>query len=156
MTSHTEARTMSRELRFSEKYEVDAVSGCWLWVGSIMHKGYGVLQFDGRTERAHRVAHILFVGPIPEGLCVLHRCDVRSCVNPDHLWLGTIADNNRDKKEKGRESRGVDHWSAKLFPAAVRDIRDKRMSQGAYAKIYGVTRFAVGLAQRRQTWRHVE
>ena len=82
-------------------------SGCWLWYGARNGNGYGVCGAGGLKWLAHRVAWELSCGPIPEGgdyhgTCVLHRCDVPLCVNPDHLFLGTQADNMRDKAEKGR------------------------------------------------------
>jgi hypothetical protein len=75
---------------------------CWLWTGSLDLKGYGTVRRRGKTARAHRVAYQLWVGDIPNGLHVLHRCDLRSCCNPQHLWLGTHADNMRDMATKGR------------------------------------------------------
>lgn len=75
---------------------------CWLWTARTNHFGYGEFWFRKTIHKAHRVAWILVNGEIPDGLCVLHRCDNPSCVNPEHLWLGTKCDNNRDKAEKGR------------------------------------------------------
>lgn len=75
--------------------------GCWMWTGGIVH-GYGCWEVDGRRERAHRWAWELFVGPIPEGMHVLHRCDNPPCVNPNHLFLGTQTDNVQDMDAKGR------------------------------------------------------
>lgn len=82
--------------------KVQKTDSCWLWVGANNGQGYGALKVSGRNVRAHRYAYTLHKGPIPEGLCVCHTCDVRNCVNPDHLWIGTMADNNLDKEIKGR------------------------------------------------------
>lgn len=83
-------------------------SGCWLWLSSVDAGGYGRLYATGRGQMlAHRASYESFVGPIPAGMCVCHKCDVRSCVNPDHLWLGTDADNTADMVRKGRQRRGV-------------------------------------------------
>lgn len=82
-------------------------SGCWLWRGFGSGKGqkYGGFWVAGRTERAHRVAYRMLVGEIPADRMCLHRCDVKRCVNPDHLYLGTHADNMRDVRGRGRHVR---------------------------------------------------
>ena len=82
-------------------------SGCWLWNGGLNPSGYGVLGIIGRNQRAHRVSFEEFNGKIPEGMQVLHRCDVKSCVNPAHLYAGTVQDNANDrvKRGMGRKSR---------------------------------------------------
>ena len=77
-------------------------SGCWEWTGNIAGGGYGYIHAEGKLKRAHRVSHELFVGPIPEGLNVLHTCDNRKCVNPAHLFVGTQKDNLLDCYNKGR------------------------------------------------------
>lgn len=80
---------------------------CWLWTASTVRAGYG--QMRGRDQRTtlstHQVSWRIHNGPIPEGMCVLHHCDNPPCVNPDHLWLGTRLDNNRDRIKKGRSNR---------------------------------------------------
>lgn len=76
--------------------------GCHLWAGVIHPDGYGVFHFEGSNKRASRIAYQFFIGPIPDGLHVLHSCDVRSCVNPKHLFVGTNNDNVQDKIRKGR------------------------------------------------------
>lgn len=77
-------------------------SGCWLWLLSVDGKGHGKMSGSHRTRSAHRVSWRLHRGPIPAGICVCHKCDVRSCVNPDHLFLGTHQDNVLDMIAKGR------------------------------------------------------
>jgi hypothetical protein len=82
--------------------KVRYAGNCWEWTGTRNQKGYGQIASGGCKGMAHRIAWTLANGPIPDGLCVLHRCDNPPCINPAHLWLGTVADNNLDKKIKGR------------------------------------------------------
>lgn len=81
---------------------VEKTPTCWLWLGSRDQRGYGTMRFQGRNQRAHRIAYQLAVGPIPEGLLACHHCDNPSCVRPDHIFIGTMADNIRDCVNKGR------------------------------------------------------
>lgn len=93
--------------RFWEK--VEKTPGCWLWTGSCTEKGYGSIGSGGRDGShliASRVSWELYFGPIPAGLWVLHRCDDPACVRPDHLFLGTAADNTADMVSKGRHAHG--------------------------------------------------
>jgi hypothetical protein len=101
---------MNRD-RFFAKVRED-VSGCHLWTGARNVWGYGRLHVGGKMLAAHRVAWELANGPIPDGMWVLHHCDVRDCVNPAHLYLGTHRQNVRDMIERGR------HPSARHFPRA--------------------------------------
>lgn len=90
--------------RFMASYEVNHKTGCWMWTGGVESKGYGRIHINGKRVKGHQAAWILFRGPIPEGMCICHKCDTPGCVNPDHLFLGTMADNMRDKVKKGRQS----------------------------------------------------
>lgn len=88
--------------RFEEKYIPEPMSGCWLWIGSCDKDGYGRFWFNGKLRKSHRVSYQKFVGPIPEGKDICHKCDVPSCVNPDHLWVGDARANALDMMQKGR------------------------------------------------------
>lgn len=115
--------------RFMAKVRKDE-SGCWIWTAGKLADGYGQFWYGGTTVRAHRASYEIHFGHIPDGsgyhgACVCHRCDVRLCVNPEHLFLGTHGDNVRDMYAKGRavDQRGERHSQAKLTSGQVDDIR---------------------------------
>lgn len=138
--------------------KVRKTDDCWLWLGSRSDTGYGCF-YDGRAYSAHRYSWELANGPVPHGLCVLHRCDVRACVRPDHLWLGTKRENSRDMAEKGRhlgpDSAGENHGLAKLTDDDVRLIRSSRETGVALAARLGVSVSLVSLVRRRKAWTHL-
>ena len=138
--------------RFVEKIEVaEGKPGCWLWKGAVGSDGYGRLRRRGVTYSAHRFAYELFKGPIPEGLCVMHRCDVPHCVNPTHLVVGTKADNSRDMLRKGRDGYSVH----KLSYEQVIEVR-KMLSSGAtkaeVSERFGICRSTVQDIETGATW----
>ncbi len=137
--------------QFNELYTPEPFSGCWLWMGAVNRGGYGTWGRD----KAHRVSWRLHQGDIPKGLCVLHKCDVRACVNPAHLFIGTIADNNQDAINKGRVvyANGERHGSSKLTVAQVAEIRADRRSQRQIAASYGVTQQNIFAIKQGKTWK---
>lgn len=88
--------------RFEENYIPVTESGCWLWLGAKDRDGYGIIRINYVDYRTHRFSYDYYKDCIPADMCVCHKCDEPSCVNPDHLWLGTTTDNVRDKFKKGR------------------------------------------------------
>jgi len=132
-------------------------NGCWIWLGKLTRMGYGYL---GDKHRAHRVSYAINKGPIPAGMCVCHHCDNPSCVNPDHLFLGTSADNTADSKRKGRRSRmlGAAHPMVKLKEDQVRWIRSVYKprhhvyGQAALSRRFGVARTSIEDIIHRRTW----
>lgn len=147
-------------VRFSSKVAMVPEAGCWLWTGAVDDFGYGWFKVAGALQRSHRFAWQAAFGAIPSGMCVLHKCDTPSCVNPAHLFLGTRTENNADKYAKGRENRcsrntGSAHGLSKLSEADIPAIRVDSRSQEAIAADYGVSRRAIGMVKNGQTWAHV-
>jgi len=138
-------------------YSAPFVSGqCREWLGAKSTKGYGRLMWKGRARFAHRLAYTEYIGPIPDGLHVLHSCDNPSCVNDEHFFLGTNADNVADKVTKGRaakpEIRGERHRCAKLTEAQVLAIRADARTQAVIAAEYGVTRENISQIKLLKGW----
>ncbi len=132
-------------------------TGCWTWTG-VKSNGYGRMKIRRRFYVAHRISYELNVGPIPAGLFVCHHCDNPPCVRPDHLFLGTNSDNQRDSVAKGRFPLGARHHNAKLDPGRVREIRRRAASREATATIaraVGISAGAVQAVLDGRTWRHV-
>lgn len=142
--------------RFERSYIPEPMSGCWLWTGS-QTKGYGSIHIKGERNpgRAHVVSYRLFKGEVPPGMMVRHKCDVRACVNPDHLLLGTSRDNMDDAIARGRHTHGVIHARAKLDDEKVRLIRKDCRTEEVVAADYGVSQSTISNIRTRKRWKHV-
>lgn len=148
----------SFESRFWKK--VNKTDTCWLWTASVLENGYGQITQNEKGEmvKAHRASYFLHHGEIPEGLLVCHTCDVRTCVRPDHLFLGTCADNHRDRNEKDRQAKGETVGNSRITGADVQSIR-LQYSQGASRKSLAL-QFSISVPNvhcivNRITWKHV-
>lgn|SRR6185312_43171 len=138
---------------FDDCFIPEPNSGCWLWLGATDKDGYGV-TFPNLP--AHRESFERHKGTIPAGACVLHKCDTPQCVNPDHLFLGSNAENTADKVRKGRQACGARNGASKLTASDVTVIRTSPRSLSALARQFGVTPRTISLIRQRKTWTHVE
>lgn len=138
---------------------VNKTDGCWLWTGSKGTNGYGRFTYRYQVFGAHRYSYALAFGPVPEGLNVLDKCDTPLCVNPEHLFLGTGADNVRDMVSKGRDRapKGSKNAFAKLTEAQVVQLRALRgtCTQRDLAKRFHISESVLSALLNRRTWRHV-
>jgi len=133
-------RKTSLRHSFEAKYIPEPNCGCWLWTGATNSRGRGSVGIPGsrQTITAHRLAYLLFRGPIPDGLHVLHSCDMPLCVNPDHLFLGTHQDNMDDCRAKGRKAKGFELPRTKLTLEQIAAIIADSRPQQLIADEYGI------------------
>lgn len=151
--------------RLLNKISMDLSTGCWEWRGATSN-GYGYLTVGSRkdgtrhTEKTHKAAYRAFIGDIPAGMHVCHKCDNRKCINPDHLFIGTHLDNMRDRDAKGRNVViiGTRHTNAKLDDNKVMEARALRKTGITYSSLanrYGVNKKTILNAINGITWGHV-
>lgn len=136
------------------RYKIDE-NGCWIWQGRTSDRGYGVLHFNDRNFGAHRLSYMVHKGGIPNGMLVCHKCDVRKCINPEHLFLGTVKDNADDMVKKGRHRHGENATCVKLTDEQIREIRQSNVPGIELCKQYGVSDNTISSIRRRETWKHI-
>lgn len=131
--------------------------GCWIWISEMSSSGYGRLRIANSSRSAHRVAWEAYRGSIPHGMHVLHTCDIPSCINPDHLWLGTHAENMRDMSQKQRcgNQRGELNNNTKLTSEQVLLIRSDPRSQRVIALVYNVSKSSISDIKSHRRWGHL-
>lgn len=150
--------------RIMECLDVRSDYECWEWVCGRHQQGYGIIQIDDKKKKAHRVVYEMIVGPIPPGMKLLHKCDNPPCCNPNHLFLGTQADNIRDCESKGRSIHkainGSRNGMAKLNEEDIVTIRrlyaDGAFSQYHIASNFGVSQTIIHRVVTNKAWRHVD
>lgn len=162
--------------RFFTGFSEGSPDECWVWKRSVDGSGYGQVKDVGVVRKAHRMSYEYYVGEIPEDLCVLHNCpggDNPSCVNPNHLWLGTKLDNSRDMVSKGRDRfkegkgaitplKGEENPMSILTEEMVRWIRKvciprhPQFGHSALARTLGVAQATITRVVRRELWAHVD
>ena len=155
--------------RFESKVERLPGIDCWLWIGSFQNMGYGTIEISKRPLKrllAHRASWQIHFGEIPEGMWVLHKCDVPCCVNPEHLFLGTMRDNIQDMMNKGRcragtnPPRGENCVTHKLTELQVREIKHLLstggISQQKIADTYHVAQTLISHIKLGKAWAHIK
>ena len=134
---------------------------CWVWTGVINNvSNYGYMMVKGKQKRAHRLSYEFNKGMIPIELIVMHKCDNKVCVNPEHLELGTLRQNSEDATLKGLQEKGEDRYNSKLTEEKVKEIRQKYAaggySQKQLAREYNISQRLVWAIVHRTRWKHVD
>ena len=141
--------------RFIEKIQVN--EPCWVWTGAVNANGYGSMWDGEKAETASRLAYRLLIGPINDGLFVLHRCDNPLCVKPSHLFLGTHTENMRDRDMKGRCAKafGARNPMAKLTEEQAREIKLSSLPASHYVEKFSISAASVSRIRKGEGWKHL-
>jgi hypothetical protein len=146
------------EIRFWEKVLIIPEHACWEWIGGFNGRGYGQMTYNKKPRKAPQVSWYLHTGEWPK-LWVLHHCDNRACVRPEHLYLGTRKDNIRDmmlrKRNKIPNKRGEEQGLSKLKEKDILKIRQDKRPSRSIAKAYGVAQSTIISVLHRETWKHI-
>jgi len=133
-------------------------SYCWIWQLACNDSGYGIVRKAQVNTRIHRIAYAEFIGPIPEGLDICHKCDMPACCNPDHLYPGTEYENMNDMVSRNRQSKGSKRPAHKLLEHQIPIIRQKyatgNYTQKQLAIEYNVSRSLIGCVVTGKLWKH--
>lgn len=142
--------------RFEECFERS--EGCWEWQRSTFGGGYGRFMVDRCLMPASKAAYLFYKGDVPDGMYVCHKCDNPKCVNPDHLFLGTPAENSKDMVEKDRQAKGENNGNSRLTETQVIQIRQLRrdgLSSRKIGTMFDVSTTTVLNIEHEKQWRHV-
>ncbi len=132
-------------------------SGCWIWIGSLNKYGYGRLTFGAKTNiGAHRASYELRHGKIPDGLFALHRCDIKCCVNPDHIFIGTQQENMSDKVAKNRQAKGHRHGMSRLSEEQAKEAKFGSARPSELAKKFNCSAVMIRQIRSGLYWRHLD
>lgn len=151
-------------MKFLKRIIIDS-NGCWLYQGAIKKTGlgYGWVGLNGKQMGAHRASWIVKNGPIEKDLCVCHKCDVPSCINPDHLFIGTQSENMKDaykkKRKKPINQGGQTNPSSKLTLNQVREIRamlSEKVKQKTIAEKFNISQVAVSNIKTERRWKNFQ
>lgn len=141
--------------RFHKNYKVHPETGCWEWEKSLYRGGYGKFKmFNSAIISAHRASWFIKHKSLPDNLCVLHKCDNRKCVNPDHLFLGTYSDNSEDRSRKNRFC-GENAGAAKLKRSEVIYILNSDFTMKNLAEKFGVCTSTINAIKSRENWKGI-
>ena len=160
-TDHDLLRWVRLEIRFWKNVKKHGSRTCWLWIGTTMSKksgSYGQIYYNGAMRLAHRISWLIHFNRIPDDMCVLHKCDNPICVNPLHLFLGTLYDNNRDMAIKGRAKgtkMGETNPNSKLCWSQVERIRNYALQGYTHRQIgqrFNISHAQVGRIVRGEYW----
>jgi len=137
-----------------EKY-IDKSSGRWIWIGGKDKNGYGIIKYNNKTWKAHRLIYTLFVGKIPDRMCICHINDNPKDVTLSNLSCQTVQWNIQDKVNKGRQCIGEKNRGAKLIESDILEIRNSSLTCKKLSEIYGVNRSTISFIKTKKTWKHI-